>query len=198
MLEILTGIGLALSAGLNAYVPLLLLGLGSRIIEAVALPEPWSWLENEWVLGTLGLLLIVEIVADKVPVVDSINDWLQTVVRPAAGGLAFGSGSTMETVAVAEPSQIFENSQWIPIATGVVLALGVHLAKMMVRPVLNAVTLGAAAPLVSAAEDAGSVVLSLLAIAVPILIILAAPLLVWAAIASVRALRARHPTSSDR
>ncbi len=41
----------------------------------------------------LAVLLAVEMVADKVPVVDHVNDVVQTVVRPTAGGLAFGAGS---------------------------------------------------------------------------------------------------------
>lgn len=179
MLEFLTGAGLALSAGLNAYIPLLALGLASRFLDFVQLPDGWSWLENEWVLGILGVLLIIEFFADKIPVVDSINDWVQTVVRPAAGGLAFGSGSTAETLTVQDPAAFFESNQWVPIATGVVLALGVHLVKMTARPVLNAVTVGAAAPAVSFAEDAGSVLVSVLAIVLPILVIVSVPLLAW-------------------
>lgn len=181
MLEFLTGAGLALSAGLNAYIPLLLLGLASRFLDFVSLPASWSWLENEWVLGILGLLLVIEFFADKIPVVDTVNDWVQTIVRPAAGGLAFGSGSTTETLTVTDPASFFSSNQWVPIATGVVLALGVHLVKMTARPVLNAVTVGAAAPAVSAIEDVGSVVVSVLAILLPILIIVSVPLLVWLA-----------------
>src|SRR5690554_1658255 len=100
MLEFLTGTGLALAAGVNAYIPLLVIGLASRFLDFVQLPDAWQWLENEWVLGVLGVLLVIEFFADKIPVVDSINDWVQTVVRPASGGLAFGSGSSAETLAV--------------------------------------------------------------------------------------------------
>jgi hypothetical protein len=179
MLEFLTGAGLALSAGLNAYIPLLAIGLASRFLEFVQLPDAWRWLENEWVLGILGVLLVIEFFADKIPIVDSINDWVQTVVRPAAGGLAFGSGSTSETLTVQDPAAFFESNQWVPIVTGAVLALGVHLVKMVARPVLNAVTVGTAAPVVSAAEDAGSLLVSLLAILLPILVIVSVPLLAW-------------------
>ena len=129
-------------------------------------------------LGILGVLLVIEFFADKIPIVDSINDWVQTVVRPAAGGLAFGSGSTSETLTVQDPAAFFESNQWVPIATGAVLALGVHLVKMAARPILNAVTAGAAAPAVSAAEDAGSLLVSILAILLPILVIVSVPLLV--------------------
>lgn len=192
MLEFLTGTGLAVSAGLNAYIPLLALGLAGRFLDAVSLPAGWAWLENPWVLGILGVLLVIELVADKIPIVDNINDWLQTVVRPTAGGLAFGSGSTATTAAVTDPAAFFSSNQWVPIALGVVIALGVHLTKASARPVVNALSVGTATPVVSAAEDVGSVTVSLLALLVPLLVIVVLPLVVWAVWFIVRArLRAR-------
>lgn len=173
MLEILTGTGLAVAAGLNAYIPLLILGLAGRFLDFVELPEAWRWLENPWVLGILGVLLVIEIVADKIPVVDSINDWLQTIVRPAAGGIAFGTGSGSATALVEDPGAFFTSNAWVPVAIGVVLALGTHVTKMAARPALNAVTAGAAAPVVSTAEDIGSVILSFLALLLPILVLVA-------------------------
>ena len=65
MLELLTGTGLAVAAGLNAYVPLLVLGLAGRFLDFVELPSAWRWLENEWVLLIIGVLLVIELVADK-------------------------------------------------------------------------------------------------------------------------------------
>lgn len=173
MLEFLTGTGLAVAAGLNAYIPLLALGLADRVTSLVRLPPEWSWLSNEWVLVILAILLLIEIIADKVPLVDSVNDWIQTVVRPAAGGIVFGSGTSSETVAVTDPAGFFASTQWPPIIVGALLALGVHSAKMVARPALNAVTVGAAAPVVSSTEDAGSLLLSALAILAPVLVILA-------------------------
>jgi hypothetical protein len=173
MFELLTGTGLAVAAGLNAYIPLLVLGLAGRFIDVVDLPAAWAWLENPWVLAILGVLLVIEIVADKIPVVDSINDWLQTIVRPAAGGIAFGTGSASGTAVVTDPASFFTSNAWVPIAIGVLLALGTHIAKMASRPALNAVTVGAAAPVVSTAEDVSSVILSILALLLPILVIVA-------------------------
>jgi hypothetical protein len=173
MLEVLTGSGLAVAAGLNAYIPLLILGLAGRFLDFVVLPAGWAWLENEWVLGILGVLLVIEIIADKIPVVDSVNDWLQTIVRPVAGGIAFGTGSASETAVVTDPATFFTTSAWVPVAIGVVLALATHVTKMASRPALNAVTVGAAAPVVSTAEDVGSVILSFLALLIPVLVIVA-------------------------
>lgn len=171
MLELATGSGLALAAGLNAWIPLLGLGLLSRYTNLVTLPPAWAWLENGWVLVILAVLLALEVVADKIPVVDSINDVVQTVVRPTAGGIAFGAGATSETTTVTDPSAFVESGQWVPVVIGVVLALVVHATKAGARVVANTTTAGTAAPAVSAAEDAGSVALSVLAVLVPFLIV---------------------------
>ncbi|MFF5174995.1 DUF4126 domain-containing protein [Micromonospora sp. NPDC000089] len=171
MFEVLTGTGLAASAGLNAYIPLLTMGLLARYTGLIDLPSGWQWLGNGWVILILAVLLAVEVVADKVPVVDHVNDIVQTVVRPTAGGLAFGAGSGSETVTVSDPGNFFSSHQWVPVVTGVVIAFGVHLLKSAARPVVNATTAGFGAPVASTAEDATSVVMSLAAIILPVLVL---------------------------
>ncbi|MGK9146966.1 DUF4126 domain-containing protein [Plantibacter flavus] len=171
MLEILTGAGLAAAAGVNAYIPLLSVGLLSRLTDVIALPAGWTWLENPWVLGILAVLLVVEFVADKIPAVDSVNDVLQTIVRPSAGGIAFGSGVGTETIAVQDPGRLVDSGQWVPIAAGIAIALVIHLLKMGVRPVANAATAGFAAPVLSVLEDVGSLLASVLALIVPVLVV---------------------------
>ena len=193
MLELLTGTGLAVAAGLNAYIPLIMLGLAGRFLDVVQLPSGWAWLENPWVLGILAVLLVIEVVADKIPVVDSVNDWIQTIVRPAAGGIAFGTGSASQTAMVTDPATFFSSNAWVPVAVGIVLALGTHLAKMSVRPALNALTVGAAAPLVSTVEDIGSVILSFLALLIPVLVVAAiAGAIVWVVVLFRRLARKRR------
>ena len=172
-MEFLTGTGLAVAAGLNAYIPLLVLGLAGRFLDFIDLPAAWAWLENPWVLGILAVLLVIEVIADKIPVVDSINDWIQTIVRPVSGGIAFGTGSASGTAVVTDPAAFFTSGSWVPIAIGVLLALGTHAAKMAARPVINAATVGTAAPIVSTAEDVSSVTLSLFALLIPILVLVA-------------------------
>jgi len=171
VLEVLTGSGLAASAGLNAYIPLLLMGLLSRYTDLVELPSGWQWLGNGWVVLILAVLLAVEVVADKVPVVDHVNDVVQTVVRPTAGGLAFGAGAGSETVTVSDPDTFFSSHQWVPVVVGVLIALGVHLLKAAARPVINATTAGVGAPVASTAEDATSVVMSVVALLLPVLVL---------------------------
>ena len=192
MLEALTGTGLAASAGLNAYIPLLTMGLLARFTDLIDLPTGWQWLSNGWVIAILALLLAVEVVADKVPVVDHVNDVVQTVVRPTAGGLAFGAGSSSETVTVTDPGSFFGSHQWVPIAAGVVIAFTVHGVKAASRPVINATTAGFGAPVASTAEDFSSVVLSVLAILLPVLVLVGLVVLIFAGIWVIRRRRQRR------
>ena len=91
-MELLTGIfsafGLSASAGLNAYIPLLAIGIIDHYTDLLSLEKPWDTLSNPWILILLGILLIIEMLADKIPAVNHLNDLIQTVVRPAAGGPA--------------------------------------------------------------------------------------------------------------
>ena len=179
-MELLTGFGLATAAGLNAYIPLLALGLLARFTDLVSLPAGWAWLENGWVMAIVAVLLVVEIIADKVPALDTVNDAVQTFVRPTSGGIVFGSGTAAQTSAVTDPGAFAQSGQWIPVLIGVVVALGVSLTKSAVRPAANVATAGVAAPVLSTVEDATSVGLVFLAILVPILVLVAVIALVWA------------------
>src|SRR5690606_24300784 len=192
VLELLTGIGLATSAGLNAYIPLLTIGLLGRFTGLMELPAGWQWLENDWVLGILAVLLVIELVADKIPIVDHINDVVQTVVRPTSGGLAFGAAASSSTVTVQDPESFFASNQWVPIVIGMAISFGVHLLKALARPVVNATTAGFGAPAASTAEDAVSVVAAVVAILFPILVLVVLVLLVWAIAAVFRRRRRRR------
>ena len=197
MLEALTGTGLAASAGLNAYIPLLMMGLLARYTDVIDLPQGWSWLSNGWALVILGILLAVEVVADKVPIVDHANDVVQTVVRPTAGGLAFGAGSGAQTVTVSNPGSFFGSHQWVPVAAGVLIALCVHGVKATARPVVNVSTAGFGAPVVSTIEDFGSALLSVLAILMPILVLAGIGLFVWLTVVVVRRRRRKRESASS-
>jgi uncharacterized membrane protein len=197
MLEVLTGAGLATAAGLNAYIPLLVVGLSARFLDWVQLPPAWAWLSNEWVMLIIGVLLVLEIVADKIPAVDSVNDIVQTIVRPTAGGILFGTGTTSETVAVTDPASFFAINQWVPVAIGVLLSLTVHIGKTMARPAANAASFGLAAPVLSTVEDGVSVVLTFFAIVLPVLVILGIVGVVIGAIGLVRRARRRRREKQD-
>ncbi len=195
MLEALTGAGLAASAGLNAYIPLLVIGLLTRYTDVISLPSNWQWLENPWMLGIFAALLTIEFVADKIPAVDHINDVLQTVVRPTSGGLVFGAASSAQTATITEPSEFFATNQWVPVVVGILISLVVHGMKATVRAGINAMTLGLGAPVVSTVEDFISVAMSLAAILLPLLVLVflvGLVLLFWWALRRRRRRRARR------
>ena len=196
-MELFTGLGLATASGLNAYIPLLAMGLLGRFTNLVELPHPWAWLTNGWVIGIVTVLLVVEIVADKVPAVDTVNDAIQTVVRPASGGIVFAGGIGTSTVAVEDPGQFFSSGAWLPVLIGIGLALLVSLAKTAVRPVANLMTGGAAAPMLSTAEDGASIVLVVLAIVAPILVAIALVLMIWAFVAMIRRVRRKRREKAE-
>lgn len=194
-MELMTGFGLATAAGLNAYIPLLSMGLLGRFTNLIHLPPGCAWLENGWVIGIVAALLIVEIVADKIPALDSANDAIQTFVRPTSGGIVFGSGTAAQTATVTDPAEFARSGQWVPVAIGVVTALVVHLTKTAVRPAANVATAGVAAPVLSTLEDFTSVGLTFVAILVPALVLIVLIGLVWAAVSLLRRRRRRSRTA---
>ena len=197
MEQLLTGLGLSTAAGLNAYIPMLMLGLLARFTDLVNLGPTWSWLENGWVMAVVAVLLVVEVIADKVPALDTINDSIQTFVRPASGGIVFGSGTAAQTAAVTDPGEFARTGQWVPIAIGVVTALVVHLTKTAVRPAANVATAGVAAPVLSTIEDVTSVGLVFIAILIPALVLVILIALVWAAVSLLRRRRRRKAARAD-
>lgn len=157
-MELLTGLGLALPAGLNAYIPLLTVALAQQF-GWIHLEEPYALLGEWWVIALIAVLLIVEFVADKVPVIDSVNDGIQTVLRPAAGGILFAASAAGNDFV----------HPVIYIVAGVLLAGGVHAAKSVARPAINVSTAGTGGPVVSIVEDVTAFVMTVLAIVAPII-----------------------------
>ncbi|HJQ15281.1 MAG TPA: DUF4126 domain-containing protein [Anaerolineales bacterium] len=175
MTGIFTAFGLSASAGLNAYIPLLLVGLLARYTDLINLSQPWDTLAHPGIILLLCVLVIIEMLADKVPAVNHVNDLIQTLIRPAAGAIAFAASANVIT----------DVSPVLALAAGLLVAGTVHVAKAgAVRPMVTATTGGAGNIPVSIAEDVVSTVLSFLAIALPVLvgmlmIVLAAFIIYW-------------------
>lgn len=177
-MDLLTGIftafGLSASAGLNAYIPLLMVGLLAKYTNLLTLNQPWDTLANPWIILLLCVLVIIEMLADKIPAVNHINDAIQTFIRPAAGAIAFAASANVVT----------DMSPILALASGLLVAGTVHVTKSgVVRPIVTATTGGTANVPVSIAEDVISTVLSILAVVIPIIIgtllVVIASFIIW-------------------
>jgi uncharacterized membrane protein len=176
MIAALTGMGLSAAAGLNAYIPFLVVALFARFTDFITLPQTYAWIESWWAIGIGAVLLLTEVVLDKIPAVDTVNDAVQTFIRPSMGGLIFAATSAAENL---DRSTWMADNPWIGVVLGIIVSGLVHTGKTAARPAINAGTLGFGAPVASTVEDGASVGLSLVAVFIPILVIVVLVALAW-------------------
>jgi hypothetical protein len=171
---IFSAFGLSASAGLNAYIPLFTISVIAYFTNWFKLNPPFDTLGNPWIVILLGVLIIIEFLADKVPAFNHVNDMLQTFIRPVAGAIVFAASAKVLT----------DINPVLSLACGLFVAGGVHAVKSLaVRPAVTATTGGAGNVPVSVAEDVLATITSILAILVPVIVacvlVLVTALLVW-------------------
>jgi hypothetical protein len=170
---VLTGLGLAPSAGLNAYIPLLIFALADRFTDRVTLDRPYDFISSTPGIAILLVLLSIELIADKVPGIDHANDLIQSAIRPGAGGILM----------MASTNQGDALNPVVAMIVGLLLAGGVHGVKATTRPAITVSTGGVGNPVISMIEDGIAAIVSIMAILVPIaaiaLLIILGVLLWW-------------------
>lgn len=155
---LLAGFALAASAGLNAYIPLLVLAIAGRASNNVDLVRPYGFLGSTLSIAILLALLTIEIFVDKIPRAASINDLIQSVLRPASGALAL-----MAVTRAANPV-----NPLVVMIIGLVIASAVHVYKMTSRPAISAATKGLGDPMVSMVEDGLASITAVAAVLLPV------------------------------
>jgi len=155
-------IALAASAGLRAWLPLLLAGVLART-GVLDLGPSFAFLSSNKALVLFGVATTIELVGDKIPAVDHVLDVIGTPLRPAAGALL--AASVLGTVSDPLTAVVLGT------AVGAPSALVPHALKTTLRTASTALTGGLANPLISLIEDAISVVLVVLAVLVPLLVL---------------------------
>jgi hypothetical protein len=166
------GVVLAAAAGLRAFMPLFALGLASRLLDWSIAPS-MEWMSTDVGLVGLGIATVVELLADKVPLVDHTLDVLHTVVGPLAGALV-----------------AFSLSADLPPAVGAILALalgapvagGVHLIAALTRVKSSVMSAGSFNPALSLVEDVAAVAAIAVTFLIPILTLFIAPILIGVAL----------------
>ena len=161
-MPLLSGLGLAGPAGLNAYIPLLVLALADRASDKVTLGQPYDFISSTWFIFILLGLLLIEIIVDKIPGFDHANDLIQSVIRPASGAVLLMATTNDENVI----------NPVIAMILGLGIAGGVHAVKTVSRPAVTLSTGGLGNPIVSMLEDGIAVIVSVLAILMPILAVI--------------------------
>ncbi len=184
---LITGLGLAVAAGLNAYIPLMVAGLLVRF-DVISFGDPYDVLGSTSALIIIGVLLAIELLADKIPAVDSVNDAVQTFIRPASGAVLF---------AAAASGADWQWAQALAVILGLLTALGVHSTKAAARPAINVTTAGVGGPVVSVVEDGFSLGLALTALLAPVLALVILVALAWFALRAIRRISRKRVARSS-
>jgi len=152
--------GSAWLSGFNLYATVVTLGLLSRF-HLVQLPGELNVVSRGWVIATAAILYLVEFLADKIPVVDSVWDAIHTFIRVPAGAVLAASAFAdfSPTVRVAA------------LLAGGTLALSSHGTKASVRMTANAIPEPFSNIFLSVLEDVFTIVLAVLAAFHPIVVL---------------------------
>ncbi len=152
----LTGLGLAVPAGLNAYIPLLVVALANRFTGGIDLDSPYDLISSNAGIGIVILLLTIEIFVDKVPGIDHLNDLIQSAIRPPAGAALMMAATSSTSL-----------SPVIALIAGLACAAAVHAVKSASRPMVTMTTGGMGNPIISMGEDGLAAATSVIAIVAP-------------------------------
>ena len=159
--SIALGIALASCAGLRAWLPLFAVGVSVRL-GVLPLGDSFRFLGSNVALTVFAIATVIELLADKIPVVDHALDALSTFLKPVAGMVL--AASVMWTV----------DDPIVALALGVMVgapaSLVPHTAKATLRGVLSPITAGLASPVLSILEDVIAFGLVALAILAPFVV----------------------------
>jgi len=176
------GMGSAWLSGFNLYATVATLGLLSRF-HLVSLPGDLDFLSQWWVIAVAGALYLIEFLADKIPIVDSVWDAIHTFIRVPAGAVLAASAFAHFNPAVRLAAMLAGGS----------LAFSSHATKASIRMTANTSPEPVSNFLLSTGEDIFTIGLTALAAFHPIVILAIVGvfliLLIWLAPKVVRAIR---------
>jgi hypothetical protein len=184
------GMGSAWLSGFNLYATVLTLGLLQRF-HLVQLPGDLDFLSRWWVIGVAVFLYLVEFLADKIPVVDSVWDAIHTFIRVPAGAVLAASAFAHFDPVV----------RGIALLAGGTLALGSHGTKACVRMTANASPEPFSNIFLSIVEDIFTIGLAALAafhpVVILVIILVFILLLIWLGPKVARAIRRMLSQAGD-
>ncbi len=138
---VLLAFTLSTVAGLRAFIPLLALGIFVRTGAVQLAPgSGWSWVASDAALIVFSLAVVFEVLADKVPAIDHLQDAWMVLVKPVAGFI-------LTAVPVSRIDPLLAVVLGLMVGAGV--ATAVHLAKGSTRLASTNLTFGLANPVLS-------------------------------------------------
>ena len=165
-LAILTGLGLSVACGLRVFMPMLVTGIAAQT-GYVELGEGFIWLGELPALVAFSIATMCEFILFKFPVIAEMLDVVETPLAAIAGiVLSASMGTDMDPLL-----------RWSLVAIGGGSAGALHLGTAGLKGISSAATVGMSVPLFSTAEDAGAVIISILAILLPVSILFLFPVL---------------------
>ena len=164
------GLALAATCGLRAFLPLFVVSLLSHFGH-IEVSEGFEWMSSSLAVTALGAAVLLELMADKLPVVDHVLDTVAVFVKPVAAMVAAASVMTEIDPLV---------STVVGLVLGGSMAQGVHLVKAKLRLLSSALTATVANPVLSIIEDVLALLATVMAFLLPVLLFLATlSLSVW-------------------
>jgi hypothetical protein len=153
-----TAYALSTSIGLRPFLTLALASLAMHF--GYLHPSPaFAYLGSDRATWLLAALAAIELVSDKVPVVDHGFHLVHFATKPIAAALLVGSMVPGDGSA--------DGGAYALMALGALNALGVHSGVAAVRAASTTMTLGTANPFVSLLEDVAAIAGTVLALALP-------------------------------
>ena len=155
------GMGASWVSGINLYAAVATLGLLGRFAH-LKLPGDLDVVTNWWVIGVALFLFVIEFIADKIQLVDSVWDIIHTFIRIPAGAV----------LAATAFGDFDRRVQVIALLLGGGLALSSHGTKAAARAVINASPEPVSNIVVSLGEDILAVVTVVAAVFLPVVVFL--------------------------
>lgn len=166
------GIGLAAATGFRVFLPMFAVSLASYM-GWIPMNESFQWLSGLPTLITTGIATVVEILAYYIPFVDHLLDTMSIPLATVAGSVMFAS----------QFAEIGTFPQWaLALIAGGGTAAAISSGFAGTRAASTATTGGLGNSVVATTETAGAGIMSVLALAAPIIAFIVAIILIIAVV----------------
>ncbi|MCA6067315.1 DUF4126 domain-containing protein [Chryseobacterium sp. RG1] len=191
ILSTFIGIGLAAATGFRVFLPLFAVSLASYF-HWIPMNESFEWLAGLPTLITTGVATVFEILAYYIPFLDHLLDTISIPMATIAGSILFAS----------QFADLGTFPQWaLALIAGGGTAATISTGFAGIRAASTATTGGLGNPVVGTTETAGAGLMSVLAMAAPIIAAILAIIFIFIALSIGRKawkkLRGNKSTGSD-